>query len=49
MHLLPFQVDVEPSPIFQREGNDVIVPRTIDFVDAILGGPLRQAVPLLQS
>jgi DnaJ-class molecular chaperone len=38
---LLLHVEVEPSPIFQREGNDVVVPRTIDFVDAILGAPLR--------
>ena len=38
---LLLQVEVEPSPIFQRDGNDVSVPRTIDFVDAILGRDLR--------
>ena len=35
------QVEVEPSPIFQRDGYDVVVPRTIDFTDAILGTSLR--------
>ena len=35
------QVEVEPSPIFQRDGYDVVVPRTIDFTDAILGSTLR--------
>jgi DnaJ-class molecular chaperone len=36
-------VEVEPSPIFQREGYDVVVPRSIDFTDAILGGTIRRA------
>lgn len=38
---LLLQVEVEPSPIFQREGNDVSVSRSIDFTDAILGRDLR--------
>ncbi|CAL8466525.1 g6061 [Coccomyxa elongata] len=44
---LLLQVEVEPSPIFQRDGNDVSVSRTIDFVDAILGRDLR--VPTLEG
>ncbi|BDA41183.1 Chaperone protein DnaJ [Coccomyxa sp. Obi] len=44
---LLLQVEVEPSPIFQRDGNDVSVSRTIDFVDAILGSDLR--VPTLEG
>ena len=37
------QVEVEASPIFERHGYDVVVPRTIDFLDAILGGTIRCA------
>ncbi|KAK9916413.1 hypothetical protein WJX75_002286 [Coccomyxa subellipsoidea] len=44
---LLLQVEVEPSPIFQREGNDVSVSRSIDFTDAILGRDLR--VPTLEG
>ncbi|EIE26272.1 DnaJ-domain-containing protein, partial [Coccomyxa subellipsoidea C-169] len=44
---LLLQVEVEPSPIFQREGNDVSVQRSIDFTDAILGRDLR--VPTLEG
>ena len=40
------QVEVEPSPVFQRDGYDVVVPRTIDFTDAILGTNLRQGTAL---
>ena len=41
---LLLQVEVEPSDVFQRNGNDVSVSRTIDFVDAILGRDLRCAL-----
>lgn len=42
-HFALLQVEVEPSPIFQRDGYDVVVPRTIDFTDAILGTTMRWA------
>ena len=40
---LLLEIDVEPSRIFRREGQDIVVTRDIDFTDAILGTPLRQA------
>ncbi len=39
---LLLEIDVEPSRIFRREGQDIVVTRDIDFTDAILGTPLRQ-------
>ncbi len=38
---LLLEIDVEPSRIFRREGQDIVVTRDIDFTDAILGTPLR--------
>jgi DnaJ-class molecular chaperone len=34
-------VDVRPSPIFKREGNDLIVSQKISFVTAVLGGQIE--------
>ncbi len=40
-------IAVNPSsPVFQREGNDIILPRTIKFMDAILGSSLGQVCSL---
>jgi molecular chaperone DnaJ len=38
---LLLEIDVEPSRVFRREGQDIVVSRDIDFTDAILGIPLR--------
>ena len=38
---LLLEIDVEPSRLFRREGQDIVVSRDIDFTDAILGTPLR--------
>ena len=41
---LLLEIDVEPSRIFRREGQDIVVTRDIDFTDAILGTPLRHVL-----
>ncbi len=38
---LLLEIEVEPSRLFRREGQDIVVSRDIDFTDAILGTPLR--------
>lgn len=40
-------VDVRPHPIFQREGNDIIVTKEIDYPTAVLGGVVE--VPTIRG
>ena len=46
---LLLEIDVEPSRLFRREGQDIVVSRDIDFTDAILGTPLRSVAGKMPS
>lgn len=39
---LMVEIEVQPHEVFQRDGLDVHVEVKVDFVDAILGGTVRQ-------
>ena len=39
---LMVEIEVQPHEMFQRDGLDVHVEVKVDFVDAILGGTVRQ-------
>ncbi len=38
---LYISIEVEKDPIFRREGFDIHMDQTVDFVDAILGASIR--------
>lgn len=44
---LYFKVHVLPHPVFQREGNDVVIEHTVSLTDALLGATIQ--VPTLEG
>lgn len=44
---LYFKVNVLPHPVFKREGNDIVVERTVNMTDALLGTVIK--VPTLEG
>ena len=38
---LVVEIEVEPHPVFERDGLDVHIQAKVDFTDAILGGNIR--------